>query len=120
MPDISFYFIQLNFVCCTRRRRHSNHDNETTSDIAERDTASDNFSDFELVQSSPSPVRPVLSSAKLRWVRAVLAAILRQKIVRAYNALTRLTKRNKAIGVPNPVASRLWGQTGNWLQRHKL
>ena len=86
---------------------------ETASDT-------DSLSDFELVQQSPTPVHPVLSRAKLRWVRAVLAAIIRQKIVRAYNALTRLTKRNKSLGDPNPVASRLWGQTGNWLNRHKL
>ena len=113
MPEISFNFIQLNFVCCSRRRRHSNHDNEATVS----DTVSDTFSDFELVIPATPPT---LSRARLRWVRAILAAIVRQRIVRAFKLLTRQTKHNKAIGVPDPVASRLWGQTGNWLQRHKL
>ena len=79
----------------------------------------DTFSDFEVVQLSAS-VNPTLSRAKLRWVRATLAAILRQRVVKAFKQLTRRTKHNKAIGVPDPAVSRLWGQTGNWLKSHKL
>ena len=127
----SFNFIQFNIFCCSRRNRDDRSElgtlnRDTVSSTLNSETASDtleiySFSDFELIQpSSTSSVHPGFSRAKLRWVKAVIAAIIRQKIVRAYNALTRLTKRNKAIGVPDPVASRLWGQTGNWLQRHKL
>jgi hypothetical protein len=125
MPRDNFSVFQINIFCCNRRRP-----SETVSlasgrtdrlDILRTDI-SDTFSDFELVQSTtPSAsVNPKLSRAKLRWVRATLAAVLRQRVVKAYNQLTRRTKHNKAIGVPDPVASRLWGQTGNWLQRHKL
>ena len=116
MPEFIFNFIQISFVCCGRRNRRNNgpvSEPETASDI-------DTFSDFELIQSATPRQYPTLSRARLRWVRAILAAILRQRIVRAYNQLSKITKRNKAIGVPNPAVSRLWGQTGNWLQRHKL
>ncbi len=126
MPEISFNFIQLNFVCCSRRRRHSNHDSETTSNRASEPAfdrlstdISDTFSDFEIVQSRPG-ANPTLSRAKLRWVRATLAAILRQRVVKAFSQLTRRTKHNKSIGAPDPAVSRLWGQTGNWLKKHKL
>ena len=138
MPDFTFNFIQINFTCCSRRNRGLRNRDcpvalETASDTLNIGTTSsafdrfntdisDTYSDFELVQSAtPQSVRyPTLSRAKLRWVRATLAAVLRQRVVKAYNQLTRRTKHNKVIGVPDPAVSRLWGQTGNWLQRHKL
>ena len=111
----SFNFLQINIFCCNRRKRSD----QTVSD----ETASDigTFSDFELVHSATSqPLQPVYSRAKLRWVRATLAAILRQRVVKAFNQLGKITRHNKAIGVPDPAVSRLWGQTGNWLKNHKL
>ena len=133
MPEISFNFIQFNFECCSRRRRHCNRDTAATGTTLDseavapafdllRTDISDTFSDFELVQSAtPQPVRhSTLSRAKLRWVRATLAADLRQRVVKAYNQLTKRTKHNKAIGVPDPAVSRLWGQTGNCLRNHNL
>ena len=132
MPRDSFSFIQVNFICCSRRNRHRDCPDILEPDIASETTSSafdrfrtdisDTYSDFELVQSAtPQSVRyPTLSRAKLRWVRATLAAVLRQRVVKAYNQLTRRTKHNKAIGVPDPAVSRLWGQTGNWLRNHKL
>ena len=119
MPSVSFNFVQLNFVCCSRRNR--NRDCSVVSET-EPATASepDSFSDFELVHPTNSQRYPRLSRARLRWVRAIFAAILRQKICKAFIQLQKLTKRNKKLGVSDPVASRLWGQTGHWLQRHKL
>ena len=131
MPATSFSFLQINISCCSRRHRgrdaaasDSAEDSETTASAFDRfrTDISDTYSDFELVQSAtPSAsVNPTLSRAKLRWVRATLAAVLRQRVVKAYNQLTRRTKHNKAIGVPDSAVSRLWGQTGNWLRNHKL
>jgi hypothetical protein len=131
MPEISFNFIQFNFECCSRRRRHCNRDTAATGTTLDSETVapafdllrtdiSDTFSDFEVIQFPTPSANPTLSRAKLRWVRATLAAILRQRVVKAYNQLTRKTKHNKAIGVPDPAVSRLWGQTGNWLRNHKL
>ena len=127
MPELSFSFLQVNFYCCSRRRRSDQPTSSRTTFDSETATAfdrfntdiSDTFSDFEVVQS-PASVNPTLSRAKLRWVRATLAAVLRQRVVKAYNQLTRRTKYNKAIGLPDPAVSRLWGQTGNWLRNHKL
>ena len=124
MPEFAITFLQINFSCCGRRNRRINRTTSesdtvpnTFSDTASDTLEIDSLSDFELIQPVPSPT---LSRAKLRWVRATLAAILRQRVVRAYNQLTKLTKRNKAIGVPDPAVSRLWGQTANWLKNHKL
>ena len=115
MPNITFNFLQINFLCCSRR--NSNRDRTAAGTASDLDTASDTFSDFEVVQPAPPQQH---SRARLRWIRAILAAIVRQRIVRAFVQLQKITKRNKAIGVADPVASRLWGQTGHWLQRHKL
>ena len=79
------------------------------------ETASDTFSEFELVTS-----RYPYHKAKLLWVRATLAIIIRRKIAKAFTQLARRCKQNKAIGAPDPVVSKLWSDTGRWLQRHKL
>jgi hypothetical protein len=109
MPSTSFNFLQVNIFCCSRRQRH---ESRTT---LESDAASDTSTEFELVQS-----RSPLSKARLRWIKAILAAIIRRKVVRAWTRLGLIAKRNKAINRPDPAVSRLWGKTGHWLQRHKL
>ena len=111
----NFNLFQINVFCCSRRR-HSNHGITELETASDPDTASDTSSEFEIVQ----PVYPVFSRARLRWIRAILAAALRQRIVKAFNSLTRITKRNKAIGAPDAAASRLWSSTGRWLNSHKL
>ena len=135
----SFNLLQVNIFCCNRRRPINQFPsgNQASHGIAESETVSlasgrtdrldilrtdisDTFSDFEVIQFPTPSANPTLSRAKLRWVRATLAAVLRQRVVKAYNQLTRKTKHNKAIGVPDPAVSRLWGQTGNWLRNHKL
>ena len=109
MPELSINFLQVNIFCCSRRQRHKSRT------ILESEAVSDTFSEFELVQS-----RYPLSKARLRWIKAILAAIIRQKVVRAWTRLGQITKRNKAINTPDPAVSRLWGKTGHWLQKHKL
>ena len=112
MPAVTFNFIQLNLICCSRRNR------DRGNTIAfDTETASDTFSDFELVHSAiPRPY----SRARLRWVRAIFAAILRRKLARAFVELGKVVKRNKAIGRPDQHTNKLWSDTGRWLQQHKL
>ena len=109
MPSISFNLLQVNIFCCSRRHRHESRT------ALESEAASDTFSEFELVTS-----RYPWNRARLRWIKAILAAIIRQKVVRAWTRLGQIAKRNKAINTPDPAVSRLWGKTGHWLQRHKL
>ena len=77
--------------------------------------ASDTSTEFELVQS-----RKPWNRARLLWIKAILAAIIRQRILRAWVQLGQIAKKNKAANKPDPAVSRLWGQTGHWLQKHKL
>jgi hypothetical protein len=76
---------------------------------------SDTSSEFELLQH-----RYPYNKAKLRWVRATLAIVIRRKISKAFGQLAQQCKQNRAIGAPDPVASKLWSDTGRWLQRHQL
>ena len=111
MPELSINIFQINLYCCHRRRRSD----RPALGLFGSEAASDTSTEFELVES-PNPFR----RARLRWIKAILAAIIRQKVVRAWIRLGQIAKRNKAIDTPDPAVSRLWGKTGHWLQRHKL
>ena len=111
MPELSINIFQINLYCCHRRRRSD----RAALGLFESETASDTFSEFELVTS-----RYPWNRARLRWIKAILAAIIRQRILRAWVQLGQIAKRNKAANTPDPTVSRLWGQTGHWLQKHKL